>query len=265
MKFYRLLLPRPARIGLLAILLTLASICLSVAELQLPTLKSGTVVYSNVTVYSQTETDLYISHAQGLGNVKISTLDDDSLRALGLKEEKTDPQAVMAKGVTQTVDRLKASLGTNNVAALTEFSGRLGELQQVKVSPQILGAVIGGVVLFYLLFCVCLKMICQNAGSPASALIWFPILQMFPLLRAAKMSPWTFLLFLIPIVNIGAQIWWCFAIAKACGKGVLTGILLILPITGFFAFLYLAFSRTPTEAETEAANKPVRLDGWASA
>jgi hypothetical protein len=35
---------------------------------------------------------------------------------------------------------------------------------------------------------------------------------------------------------------WCFKIAKARGNSAWVGLLLLLPVTGFFAFLYLAFS-----------------------
>jgi hypothetical protein len=47
---------------------------------------------------------------------------------------------------------------------------------------------------------------------------------------------------LIPLVNIIAQILWCVKIVQARGKSVWVTILLILPVTNLFAFLYLAFS-----------------------
>ena len=223
------------------------------ADLQLPILKSGTVVYSNVTVYSQNDQDLYISHAQGLGNVKISTLDDDSLRALGLKVEKPESASgtlmARAKGVTAAVDQWKNSLGTLNAASVSEFADKLKSRPALEIPPTWLWNIIAGMLLFYILLCLCFRAICRNAGTPAGFLIFIPLLQLFPLLRAAKMPLWCFILFLIPGVNIIMQIWWSFAIAKACGKGVLTGIFLILPVTSLFAFLYLVFSENTAPDE----------------
>lgn len=246
-------------------LLVACSAPLARADLQLPILKSGTVTYSNVTVYSQTEQDLYISHAQGLGNIKISTLDDDSLRALGLKEENKQTDTVMARGVSQTMDKLKTSLGTMHVGGWAGLSEKLQVARDIKLSRQTLGIVVGVTVLLYVSFCFCLKLICYNAGAPAGPLIWFPVLQMFPLLRAAKMSGWCFLLFLIPLVNVAMYIWWSFRIAKACGKGALVAVLLILPVTSLFAFLYLALSKGQPEAQTPGEEKNMRRDSLAHA
>lgn len=262
----RILLPFPFSRWLMVALLMLGFAGAGRAEKVLPTLKSGTVVYSNVTVYSQTEHDLYISHAQGLGNVKISTLDDDSLRALGLKEE-SQPDTVMARGVSQTMDKLKTSFGTIGVnrESLAGMSEKLKGFQEVKASPQAIGIAAAIAVFVYLFICFCMKLICHNAGAPAGALVWFPLLQMFPLLRAAKMPAWYFLLFLIPVINIIMQIWWCFRIASACGKSALVGVALILPGLNLLAFLYLAFSKGQPEEPADAVQKPIRLDGWASA
>lgn len=263
MPVLKLIAPRRMVSWLVLSLLLAVEVVCARADIFLPTLKSGTVIYSNVTVYSQTEHDLYIKHDQGIGNIKISTLDDDSLRALGLKEDESDSK--LSAGVSETMDKLKESLGEENVATLTDFSKKLVELQHVKLSPQIIGAVVGGTLLLYLFFCFCLKLICYNAGSPANALIWFPFLQLFPLLRAAKMPSWCFLLFLIPLVNVIVQIWWSFRIAKACGKSALVGLALILPVINLLAFLYLAFSKGSAEEAAEAEAKPMRFDGLANA
>jgi apolipoprotein N-acyltransferase len=65
---------------------------------------------------------------------------------------------------------------------------------------------------------------------------------MIPLLQAADMSGWWFLGFFVPVLGFVAWILWSLNIAKTRGKGIWTAILLILPPTSFFAFLYLAFS-----------------------
>jgi hypothetical protein len=225
------------------------------ADLQLPMLKSGTVVYSNVTVYSQTEHDLYINHAQGLGNIKISTLDDDSLRALGLKDpEKASTSTAAGKanallaGVKEKFAELRLSLP---VAAREP-----GKFLPASLPQHILAAIAAGVVAFYLFTCYCLALICRNAGTQPGFAIWLPVLQLFPLLRAAKMSGWIFLISFIPLV----WLWWCLRIAKACGKSNLIGILLFIPGPSLLAFLYLAFSKGNTETEMTEP-QVVKLDG----
>ncbi|MEI6704385.1 MAG: hypothetical protein WCL71_12765, partial [Deltaproteobacteria bacterium] len=56
------------------------------------------------------------------------------------------------------------------------------------------------------------------------------------------MSPWWFVAYLVPLLNLVAQVLWSLNIAKARGKSIWVGVLLMVPIAGFFAFLYLAFS-----------------------
>jgi apolipoprotein N-acyltransferase len=104
-------------------------------------------------------------------------------------------------------------------------------------------------------------LICRKAGHPPGALIWVPVLQLFPLLRAAGMSGWWFLAFCVPLLNIVAQVLWCLNIAKARGKSVWVGVLLCLPITYLFAFLYLAFSNGgPAEEEDEREPRIMTLE-----
>ena len=74
--------------------------------------------------------------------------------------------------------------------------------------PQIPRRFWGGVALFllYLLMCYCSMLICHKSGHPPGVLVWIPILQLIPLLRAAGMSPAWLLAFLVPVLNIIAQI-----------------------------------------------------------
>jgi hypothetical protein len=68
------------------------------------------------------------------------------------------------------------------------------------------------------------------------------LLQLFPLLKAAAMSPWWFIGYLVPGLSLVAHVVWCFRISHARGKGVALALALIFPLTTLFAFLYLAFS-----------------------
>jgi hypothetical protein len=110
------------------------------------------------------------------------------------------------------------------------------------LGPQVIFAVLAAAALLYLFSCYCLKLICEKAGGEAGLLVWLPVLQIFPMLRAAGMSPWWFLGFCLPGINLIAQIVWSVKISEARGKTIWTALCLILPVTNIFAFLYLAFS-----------------------
>jgi len=73
-------------------------------------------------------------------------------------------------------------------------------------------------VLLYLLISYCGWLICQKTGHPAGVLVWIPVLQLIPLLRAAGMSPAWLVAFLVPILNVVAQIVWSVNICKASGQ-----------------------------------------------
>ena len=94
-------------------------------------------------------------------------------------------------------------------------------------------------------------LICRKTGNPPGILVWLPVLQLFPLLRAAGMSGWWFLAFFVPVLNLVPRFFGRFKIAKARGKSVWVGVLLLLPVTNLFAFLYLAFSNGASAEEDE--------------
>jgi hypothetical protein len=100
-------------------------------------------------------------------------------------------------------------------------------------------------------------LICRKTGNPPGILVWLPVVQLLPLLRAASMSAWWFLAFCVPVLNIVAQVLWSLNIAKARGKSVWVGVLLILPITNLIALLYLAFSSGSSVEEGEGPGAKV--------
>ena len=71
------------------------------------------------------------------------------------------------------------------------------------------------------------------------------------------MSGWWFLAYCVPVLNIVAHVLWSLKIAKARGKSVWIGVLLLLPVTSLFAFLYLAFSNGASEEEDEGSESKV--------
>jgi hypothetical protein len=229
------------------------------ADDALAVLKTKTETYANVTVISQTKTHLFVQHSRGVANLKIQDLDLDALRALGVVEANQAPEGMAAADVKERGEG--ASESTNaQPTLLAAWKERLPAniefppLEQ-KVKLILLTASFG----IYLFFCYCCLLICTKSGAEPGILIWVPVLQLLPLLRAARMSGWWFLLWLVPVVNVIAQVIWCFKIATARGKGVFTAILLLLPLTSIFAFLYLAFSGG-SASESDDDPKPLRID-----
>jgi hypothetical protein len=233
---------------------------LSAADIELAVLRSGTDVFTNVIIYGQTQTDLFIKHSRGFGNVKVSSLDEETLRELklgGPASEKKTASAVSDKA-TAAVATLKAKLESSSPWKVPSEAEMMGAISQIRPSRNVMLGALAAVAILYLLWCACLKLICVNAGSRAGFMIWIPVLQIFPLLRAAQMSAWWFVAFLIPFVGVVAHIVWCVKISRACGKGTLVALLLILPVTNLLAFLYLAVSTGKSDAKPEERAESVQ-------
>jgi hypothetical protein len=109
---------------------------------------------------------------------------------------------------------------------------------------------IGGVM--YLFFCYCCAQLCRKTSNRPGLLVWIPGLQMIPLLRAAGMSGWMFILLLLPLVNIIVFITWCVRICRVRQKSSMLAVFLIFPLTYVPAFLYLSLSGYPkSESHTD--------------
>jgi RsiW-degrading membrane proteinase PrsW (M82 family) len=211
-----------------------------------------------------TQTDIFVRHERGFGNAKISSLDDTNLLLLGLKTATQDEEvAANGTGNSAPMGKVKAAMDAVNLRFPSE-SAVLGSISRTKPTPQLLVGVLAVLLITYLFYCYCLRRICVNAGIEPGGLVWVPVLQMFPLLRAARMPTWWFVVFLIPVLNILAHILWCARIVRACGKGGLATLFLILPVTNVLAFLYLAFAGG-NEAPPEKGMKPEDLPGLAGA
>ncbi|HEX5223189.1 MAG TPA: hypothetical protein VFZ59_26760 [Verrucomicrobiae bacterium] len=252
----------------LSIFIALIAARVQAADILLPTLRIGTDVFTNVTVYQMTATDIFVRHSKGFGNAKVNSLDDDTLVLLGLKERKPERAPVenplsTALSPAQTeaaAEQVKTALARVNLQVSPEQIEMVkGQIARVTGDPRLAYGILGGLALLYFLYCLCLRNICVNAGSKPGLLIWLPGLQMFPLLRAAKMPIWWFLVFCLPVLNILAHLLWCARIAAACGKGFFTGLMLFLPVTNVLALLYLAFSGGGGDARP--MGKPFRNEG----
>lgn len=213
------------------------------ADLHLEVLKVGTQVYSNVTVTTRAPEYLFIEHSTGLTSVKVADLDEKTLTALGYTVKKKVTVSSTSDWAKREFAKLEPS-GTNLATVLPpqllEHWSKARTVPRFGIQAMaIAAAVILGIHLF---FSYCALRICKNAGTEPDFLVWLPAFQLLPLLSAANMSRWWFFGFFVPILNFVAAILWAVKIVKPCGKGTLTTIFLILPITNLLAFLYLAFS-----------------------
>jgi hypothetical protein len=213
-------------------------------------LQIGTRTYTNVTVTTKTKTQIFIMHSSGMHTIKVADLPPELMARLGYG---TGPEQKPSKGFASlgTVGK-KASLKFN-LPQLKQFQTQVrgnNKFAAINWSTNALLTLCSIIVVLYLFFCFCAMLICQKAGHPPGILIWIPVLQLIPMLRAAQMSALWIIAFLLPFLNIIAHIVWSFNIAKARGKGPLTGLLLILPFTSFFAFLYLALSNGVPKKES---------------
>jgi hypothetical protein len=234
--------------------LIFASGAMAAVEESFPVLQIGARMYTNVTVTTKAKNYVFILHAGGMASVKPAELPLEVQQELGYAPRKpaTNTAAAWAK---------KEIAKINNVPQIKELGRQLGPrwsaqrhpgLSAIRLlGPTLIFAALGIALLLYLFQCYCYMLICQKTGNPPGILIWLPVLQIFPLLRAAGMSGWWFLAGFVPVLNLVAGILWCFKIAKARGKSAWVGFFLLLPVVSLFAFLYLAFSNGAAANEDE--------------
>lgn len=234
------------------------------ADIHLDMLKTRTDCFTNVTVCSQSKTEIFIRHSGGIANIKLENLAPQTIAYLNsggasnATSASTDSGAgeqsegeATATGATSKSAALASHLNPQLRKQLMSGLAMLETLPPVKVNPTVIAVVLGALFAAYLFLCYCLKLICQKTGNPPGFLIWLPVFQMIPLLRAASMSGWWFLGLFVPVINLIIQIVWCFKIVQARGKSVLAAIGLLLPVTHLVALLYLAFSDGKSEESSE--------------
>jgi hypothetical protein len=243
----------------LAIFQMLPSESARASEDTFPVLQVGAETYRNVTVTTKAKNYIFILHTNGMASIKVSQLSEDLREKLGyaiptVRKPGTNNAAVWAK---RELSKLSAPQVKDLTAHLRQqWRGESSVPLSVLglAGPKLLIAGLGVLLLFYLFHCYCCMLICQKTGNPPGLLIWLPLVQLLPLLRAAGMSPWWFLAYFVPGLNLVPLLVWPFSIAEARGKSGWVGLLLLLPVTNFFAFLYLAFSggnRDDTDEEPE--------------
>jgi hypothetical protein len=238
------------------------SAALGGAEEKFDVLQIGTQTYSNVTVTTKAKNYIFILHATGMTSIKTADLPVELRQQLGYDvpaapKGTTNNAANWAKREIAKISGPQLRVLGKQLDQKWRGSSPAGLTAISLISPTLVFIVLVIALLFYLFHCYCCMLICQKTGNPPGVWVWVPVLQLFPLLRAAGMSGWWFLGYCLPVVNIVAQVLWCFKIAKARGKSVWVGVLLLLPISSLFAFLYLAFSNAASAKANEEAEPKV--------
>src|SRR6266705_4211359 len=200
-------------------------------------LQTGKAKYKNVLVTDRNGTNIYIRHDGGLANVKIGDLPPDVQQSLGYATPEED--------VSSQASRILRRVGKSAAFKIARSPGgatvKVGDFEIQLTSADIIGIAVGAAVA-YVIFCSCSLLLCRKTGKEPGLLIWIPILQIFPLLGAAGMSWRWSLTFFVPVLNLVAWMGWCVNIAISRRKSLWWALLLILPVTNVFAFVYLALS-----------------------
>jgi len=247
-----------------ALLLAGGKVTTANAEETFPVVQIGTKTYTNVTVTTKAKKYIFIMHSAGLTTIKVEDLSPELQEELGYAVS-----GAKSKGTGGAVGAwAKEKMALVQAPQVRAAELRLQESWREKAatnlpklrsaSPMLIYGVLAGMLLFYFFWCYCAKLICEKTGQPPGILIWVPGFQMFPLLRAAGMSPLWFLAYLFVVPGFLAHIVWSVKIAQARGKSVWVGIFLLLPVTSFLAFLYLAFSDADMQEEKKKKG-PVKV------
>ena len=252
-------------------------------------LQIGAHTYRNVTVTTRTTNYVFLLHSEGMSNFKYSELTPEERHKLGFPEPpppvvKTNIATVWAKQALSKLDEPR--LRDVQAQALNfwreNYAGALAQLPPL--TPKLIAIVAGALFILQLLWSFCVALICLKVDKPGGIMAWVPILQVFPMLRAAGMSGWWFLAGFVPVLNIVAAILWCLRICQARGKNGWLALFLIVPIPSaiplFFAlksagisplfalgppvislmaFLYLVFSNAETPTKSDEKMKIMAL------
>ena len=225
----------------------------------------GTRTYTNVTVTTKAKAYIFIFHAGGMANIKVSEISPELRQQSGYATASDSKSATNAAAVW-----MKKEFAKIDVPQVKKLSK---QLQQWRAHPParlaamfwigskpnypVLGIALLIYLVLHLFYSYCCLLICRKAGHPPGNLVWLPFLKVIPMLRAAGISGWWFLAFFVPVLNLVPLVLWPLKIAKARGKSVWVGVLLLLPVTNLFALLYLAFSNGALDEQDEGPEPKV--------
>lgn len=236
----------PGRVrGLVLSLFLLQSFTTQAAlEQTFAVLRIGATTYRNVTVTTKNKNYVFLLHSDGMTNIKVSDLTAEERLELGYQapaegQASTNSPAAWAR---QTLTRIEGPQMKRLEGGMADwYRAKLGS-KLPPLNRNMLLLICMGAAGLYLFYSYCCLLICAKAGIEPGPLVWLPLVQLFPLLKAARMSPLWFLAWLVPGLNLLAQILWSVKITQARGKSFLVALLLIFPLTCPLALLYLAFS-----------------------
>lgn len=143
------------------------------------------------------------------------------------------------------MNSLHPLLGSPLFDFLVQQSGQASDVQKaaaVGISIALLLAAIFFALVVHVFMCFCFKRICEKAGHTPGILIWIPILNLVPLLEAAKQPVWLIILFFIPLVNFVAIVFLFWKLCEARGKPGPLALLMLVPFGNLGLILYLAFA-----------------------
>jgi len=241
------------------------------------------IEYSNVVVESVTAKTITIAHSRGVAALNPQKLTPEDRRALGLKTHSSGEPAEAATKSTLRLPRIDALFSKDRIKAafldpdgMEEF-GRNAGISKTTVAVFFFS--------FYLFHCLCFFLICRKADQPSAVMVWIPLVQCYPIYRAAGMARFwfvalmgdvvfrvtvfllaysglisrpspqaalliVFFLLMLTLIHVIGWIVWCFKICPALDKSAWLGLLVLFPLTQVFTLAYLAFSRKGDSAAT---------------
>jgi hypothetical protein len=228
------------------------------SEEKFQTLQIGTHVYTNVTVTTKAKNYIFVMHATGMLNVKLSELTPDVLHELGYK---TPEEAEAAKRTTNVLAVAVAKIPAVGRTSMKNLEQSLwsrvpASQKQALTNPRLLGPMLWAMAGLYFFFSFCASKICKKTGVKDGGLAWVPILQLFPLLKAAGMSPAWFIAFLVPVFNLFALLVWSFRIAEARRLASWVALLMIIPGLNILGLICLTFAEGAPEQKKMAFSSP---------
>lgn len=212
-----------------------------------PLLQIGTQTYTNVTVTTKAKSYIFIVHSGGMSSIKVADLPLEAREKLGYASAEkpklsTNGPASWARTQVARLETPQMKEVQQNLRKRWQAASAHRPTVLALTSNTVFLAILGTLALLYALQSYCFMLICRKAGHPPGLLAWLPVLQFYPLIRAAGMSGWWFLAHLLPFLNLVAFVVWSVKITQARGKSAWVALFLILPPTTVPAVLYLAFS-----------------------
>ena len=212
--------------------------------------------FSNVTIIGRSKTHLSFKHSGGFASVRLTALEPQEQTKVGYT-----PPPPPKTTVQKAEEWASQHLEWLNDPRLKKIEAEIrGEVDRIitENDTTIIYPVIGGVACIYFLFCLAAIKICRKTTVRPGLAVWLPGFQWISLLKAAGMSPWNFILLLIPPINLIVMSVWCFKICRTRQKSPTVGFFLLIPVINIFAYFYLAFS-SQKKAEAAPYRQPGKL------